>query len=122
MLVMDYLIANPDRHGQNWGVYYDPNTVEVLRLHPLFDHNNAFDNGVMDDENYLSHFYDNKSLKENAMTAIKKVDVHFTKSITHDMFITTKQYETFIKRAKQLGINTTVNPLIAAAHKGAGTK
>ena len=120
MLVVDYLIANPDRHGQNWGVYYDSDTVEVLRLHPLFDHNNAFDNGVMDDENYLSYFYDNKSLKENAMMAIKKVDVHFTKPITRDMFLTTKQYETFMKRAKQLGINTTVNPLIAAARKGAG--
>ena len=118
MLVVDYLIANPDRHGQNWGVYYDPNTVEVLRLHPLFDHNNAFDNGVMDDENYLSHFYD-KSLKENALMAIKKVDIHFTKPITRDMFLTTKQYETFMKRVKQLGINTTVNPLLAAANKGA---
>lgn len=117
MLIIDYLIANPDRHGQNWGVYYDPNTVEVLRLHPLFDHNNAFDNGVMDDENYLSHFYD-KSLKENALMAIKKVDVHFTKPITCDMFLTTKQYETFIERAKQLGINTTINPLLAAANKG----
>ena len=120
MLIVDYLIANPDRHGQNWGVYYDSDTVEVLRLHPLFDHNNAFDNGVMDDGNYLSYFYDNKSLKENAMMAIKKVDVHFTKPITRDMFLTTKQYETFMKRAKQLGINTTVNPLIAAARKGAG--
>lgn len=120
MLIVDYLIANPDRHGQNWGVYYDPDTVEVLRLHPLFDHNNAFDNGVMDDENYLSHFYDGKSLKENAMMAIKKVNVHFTKPITRDMFLTTKQYETFIKRAKQLGMNTTVNPLLASAYKGAG--
>lgn len=118
MLVVDYLIANPDRHGQNWGVYYDPDTVEVLRLHPLFDHNNAFDNGVMDDENYLSHFYDNKSLKENAMMAIKKVDVHFIKQVTRDMFLTTKQYETFMKRTKQLGINTNVNPLLAAASKG----
>lgn len=117
MLIVDYLIANPDRHGQNWGVYYDSDTVEVLRLHPLFDHNNAFDNGVMDDENYLSHFYD-KSLKENAMMAIKKVDVHFTKPITRDMFLTTKQYETFMKRAGQLGINATVSPLLAAASKG----
>ncbi len=122
MLIVDYLIANPDRHGQNWGVYYDPDTVEILRLHPLFDHNNAFDNGIMDDENYLSHFYDGNSLKENAMMAIKKVDVHFTKPITRDMFLMTKQYETFIKRAKQLGINTTVNPLLVAASKGAGKK
>lgn len=117
MLIVDYLIANSDRHGQNWGVYYDSDTVEVLRLHPLFDHNNAFDNGVMDDENYLSHFYD-KSLKENAMMAIKKVDVHFTKPITRDMFLTTKQYETFMKRAEQLGINATVSPLLVAASKG----
>lgn len=119
MLVVDYLIANPDRHGQNWGIYYDPKTTEILGLHPLFDHNNAFDNGVMDDENYLSHFYDGKSLKENAMMAIKKVDIHFTKPVTRDMFLTTKQYETFMKHAKQLGINTNVNLLLAAASKGA---
>ena len=105
MLIVDYLIANPDRHGQNWGIYYNPHTTEIISLHPLFDHNNAFDIGVMDDESYLSHFHD-KPLKENAMMAIKKVDVHFTKPITRDMFLTSKQYEVFIKRAKQLGIST----------------
>lgn len=103
MLVVDYLIANPDRHGQNWGVYYDAHTTEVLRLHPLFDHNNAFDKEAMEDENYTSHFQGN-TLKENAMMAIKKVDIHFTRPITRDMFLTTKQYDTFMTRASQLGI------------------
>lgn len=116
MLIVDYLIANPDRHGQNWGIYYDSKTVKPISLHPLFDHNNAFDNGVMDDENYLSHFY-GRSLKENAMIAVKEVDVHFIKPINRDMFLTTKQYETFMKRVEQLGIQykTGESSLLAAA-------
>lgn len=118
MLVIDYLIANPDRHGQNWGVYYDSATTEILRLHPLFDHNNAFDNDVMNDESYNSHFL-NRTLKENALMAIRKVDVHFTKPITRDMFLTTKQYEVFMKRAGQLGIKvkSTLNSVIDEATK-----
>lgn len=118
MLVIDYLIANPDRHGQNWGVYYDSATTRVLGLHPLFDHNNAFDNGVMDDENYESHFL-SRTLKENALMAIRKVDVYFTKPVTRDMFLTTKQYETFTKRAGQLGIKvkSTLDSVISEATK-----
>jgi hypothetical protein len=105
MLVVDYLIANIDRHGQNWGIYYKADTTEVIGLHPLFDHNNAFDVGAMDNEEYESHFF-NKSLKENALMAVKKTDIHFTKPVARDIFLTTKQYETFMHRAEQLGIKT----------------
>ena len=105
MLIVDYLIANPDRHGQNWGVYYNPTTTEIISLHPLFDHNNAFDKSAMEDEHYKSHFF-NKSLKRNAMMAMKKVDFYFTKPITREMFLTSRQYEVFMKRASQLGIKT----------------
>lgn len=117
MLIIDYLIANPDRHGQNWGIYYNPTTTEIISLHPLFDHNNAFDIDVMEDEGYASHFL-NKSLKENAMMAMKKVDLYFTKPITREMFLTSKQYEVFMKRADQLGIQTKsgLNALLNAAN------
>lgn len=106
MMIVDYLCSNPDRHLQNWGVYYNPDTMEIKGLHPLFDHNNAFDMGVMDDKNYNSHFL-NKTLKENALNAMKHTDFHFTKPITKDMFLTTRMYESFKDRANDLGLNLT---------------
>lgn len=123
MLIVDYLIANPDRHGQNWGVYYNPTTTEIVSLHPLFDHNNAFDKIVMEDENRESHFL-NKSLKENAMMAMKKVDFYFTKPITREMFLTSRQYEVFMKRANQLGIKTKpgLSALMNAAELASDSK
>ena len=108
--IVSYLLADRDKHTQNWGVYYKADTMELLGLHPLFDHNNAFDVDVMDDENYRSHFL-NKTLKENAVHGMKKIDFHFTAPITRDLFITDRQYATFMKRAEQLGIKT-VKPSI----------
>lgn len=43
MLIVDYLINNTDRHSGNWGIYFNANTGEALRLHPLFDHNLSLD-------------------------------------------------------------------------------
>lgn len=102
MFIVDYLIANPDRHGQNWGIAYDSETMEIFGLHPLFDHNNAFDNGVMDNEEYESHFLD-KTLKQNAFMAIRNgCSFKFIKSITRDMFLISKQYDCFMHRLEQL--------------------
>lgn len=43
MMIVDYLILNTDRHTGNWGIYFDANNGKPLRIHPLYDHNNAFD-------------------------------------------------------------------------------
>ena len=102
MFIIDYLIANPDRHGQNWGIAYNSETMEILGLHPLFDHNNAFDKDVMNDEEYKSHFLDN-TLKQNAIMAIRNgCNFKFTKPITRDIFLTSKQYDCFMHRLSQL--------------------
>lgn len=102
MFVVDYLIANPDRHGQNWGIAYDSETMEIHGLHPLFDHNNAFDNDVMDNEEYESHFL-GKTLKQNAMMSIiEGCNFEFNKPVSRDMFLTNKQYECFMHRVRQL--------------------
>ena len=108
--IVAYLLADRDKHAQNWGVYYKSDTMELLGLHPLFDHNNAFDVNVMQNENYGSHFL-NKTLKENAIYGMKQIDFHFIAPITRDLFITDRQYKTFMKRADQLGIKT-VKPAI----------
>lgn len=42
MQVCDFVLNNPDRHGENWGFFVDANTGELQDLHPLFDHDHAF--------------------------------------------------------------------------------
>ena len=39
----DYLIKNQDRHFGNIGVIIDPNTMQIKRLTPLFDHGFSMD-------------------------------------------------------------------------------
>lgn len=49
MCIVDYLISNSDRHGKNWGFYVNNDTGKIVSCHPLFDHNNAFDEEQMAD-------------------------------------------------------------------------
>ena len=42
MQVCDYILNNPDRHGENWGFFVDADTGKLQGLHPLFDHDHAF--------------------------------------------------------------------------------
>ncbi|GHV85252.1 hypothetical protein AGMMS50230_08600 [Spirochaetia bacterium] len=42
MIVLDYLIANTDRHWGNFGIIRDAKTLEAIRLAPLYDHGAAF--------------------------------------------------------------------------------
>ena len=103
MWVVDYLIANRDRHGQNWGFYYDSKTMEILSCHPLYDHNNAFDIEWMKDPD-ADYQFGNMTIRQAARKAIKEVDIKILKPITRDDFITERQYNCFMSRAKELGI------------------
>lgn len=46
MCVVDYVIANTDRHFSNFGVLVDNNTNSITSFAPLFDHNQSL---LMDD-------------------------------------------------------------------------
>lgn len=65
MCVVDYLIANQDRHGENWGFYMDNETGKLVKLHPLFDHNWAFGEVAMLHD-FSSKIFPGKTLKEVA--------------------------------------------------------
>lgn len=41
MLVLDALILNTDRHRGNFGIIFDTDTLEPLRMAPIFDNNQA---------------------------------------------------------------------------------
>ena len=103
MWIVDYLIANRDRHGQNWGFFYNMNNMEIVGCHPLYDHNNAFDNEWMVNPD-TPYQFGNMTIKEAAHKAIKHVEVKVLAPIVRDDFITDRQFNCFIRRAKELGI------------------
>lgn len=104
MMIVDYLIANPDRHGMNWGFFYNCDTMEILGCHPLFDHNNAFDIEYMRDPDVRYLFDNSKSMRDWAKYAMKKVDFHFYREFTREDFLTDRQYNCFMSRAKEIGV------------------
>ncbi|MCP1110862.1 hypothetical protein M2150_001741 [Lachnospiraceae bacterium PM6-15] len=46
MQIIDYILNNPDRHGQNWGFYMDANTGKLVRMALHFDHDRAFNRNI----------------------------------------------------------------------------
>lgn len=117
MHIVDYLICNHDRHPHNWGFYMNNETMEVDSLHPLFDHNNAFDNKFLPNQrNVINPAY--KDMKHKAEFAMTEVDFHFTKPIMEEDFIDVEYYEAFMKHADDLGVKTIMsNPFEVAVNK-----
>lgn len=104
MWIVDYLISNRDRHGMNWGFFYDSNTMQILGCHPLFDHNNAFDEELMKDKDAPYLFNQKMTMREAAQFAIKHTDFRFTDNIVKSDFMTTEQYESFMSRTEDLSL------------------
>lgn len=104
MWIVDYLISNRDRHGLNWGFFYDCDSMKIQGCHPLYDHNNAFDIPLMQDDD-AEYLYDNRmTMKQAAKRAMDHVDFHFYREFTREDFLTDRQYNSFMRRARQLGI------------------
>lgn len=111
--IIDYLISNSDRHGQNWGFYMDNKTGKLLGLHPLYDHNNAFDKKDMEEESGgPSLIFQGKTKKEAAEYCVKKCTVRCTSPLTRSDFLTKEHYESFMKRACELGLYKEQKPAI----------
>jgi hypothetical protein len=104
MMVIDYLIANSDRHGYNWGFWHDMNTGEILGLHDLYDHNNAFARDYLNDEKLESIVMGPSTMKECAIGLFKFSGLVNTKKITGKMFPYPEAYEVFVKRCTQVGL------------------
>ena len=104
-IVADYLCSNRDRLDGNWGFFLNNMTGELICLHPLFDHNNCFDEDFIKDENGGNcQLLPGKTQKEAALYAIKHCDFRCIKPVTKDMFIDETMYKSFMKRAEELGL------------------
>ncbi|MBR3645517.1 MAG: hypothetical protein IKN54_03795, partial [Lachnospiraceae bacterium] len=102
-IVVDYLISNSDRHSGNWGFFMDNRTGKIVCMHPLFDHNNAFDPNFMNDPSGgICQLIPGKNQKEAALYAIKHCDFFCIRPITESMFYDKKMYESFMSRACEL--------------------
>ena len=108
-LIVDYLIANSDRHDQNWGFYMDINSGDLVSLHPLFDHNNAFDERDYHDiTGNDSLMLPNASKLEAAKFALKRCNFKFISPLTRTMFPNDKSFACFIERANYIGLSPKV--------------
>lgn len=111
MFIVDYLFSNSDRHFQNWGFYYDCNTMEIKGCHPLFDHNNAFDKSLLSDKStgkdknrIECQVLNGVTMLEAAELGVKMLDFKLQTRITSGDFLTREHYKSFKFKAKQLGI------------------
>jgi hypothetical protein len=104
MCVIDYLLANSDRHGWNWGFFQDMNTGRILGLHDLYDHNNCFDLDAMKNDAFKSLVQDGKSLRDVALFFIKRSGLELLTPPTLKQFPSRLAFNTFNKRVKELGL------------------
>lgn len=104
-IVVDYLCSNVDRHYGNWGFFMSNKSGAIIGMHPLFDHNNAFDfNDIRGLQVTRCQLLPGKSLKDAAFYAIKQCDLRCIKSVTRDFFFNDEMYFSFMTRAEELGL------------------
>lgn len=103
MWIVDYLIANPYRGDYDWGVIYNPKTMKMIKIHPILDFNEAFDNKAMNDPNAIYKF-NNKSLRDSAKSALRLCNFSISSNLKQDIFMNSRQYICFSTRASDLGL------------------
>lgn len=104
MCVVDYLVANPDRHDGNWGFYMSADTGRLLCCHPLFDHNHAFEEDKNDLDGIGGYHQFGSSRKEAAVKMLPISNLHCIKPVTRDLFLNDNAYFSFMHKAVELGL------------------
>lgn len=75
MCVLDYILANTDRHIENWGFLIDNKTNEIKSFAPLYDHNQALIADLLDtDVSMLLYEPTGNTMLESAKRAMKYAD------------------------------------------------
>lgn len=103
MQVADYIINNPDRHLKNWGFFQDNITGELIGLHPLFDHNFAFQKQD-DNREIVSKLNQHCTLRDMAEDAVKHCHFAWQKPVSPELFPDKSMYDNFVKRCSNIGL------------------
>jgi hypothetical protein len=113
MCIVDYLIANSDRHGKNWGFYVNNDTRKIVSCHPLFDHNNAFDEEQMaDPTGGASLIFHEKNKQEAALYALQRCVFECIAPVKREIFLSDKMYQSFMRRAVELKLYKKNRPTL----------
>jgi hypothetical protein len=104
MMVVDYLLANIDRHLSNWGFWQDMITGDLCGLHDLYDHNLCFRREALTDVNYKSLVEPNKTMQQAALEYIKPSELYLHTLPTKDMFPSDLAFNTFYNRCREIKI------------------
>lgn len=73
MQIADYILGNPDRHIGNYGFFMNNETGKLISMHPLFDHDHAFNNSATIQP---QSYEENILLLDAASEALMHVDVN----------------------------------------------
>lgn len=99
--VLDYILANTDRHTQNYGFMMDNNTGKIEGIAPLFDFNCALVSDIYnkDASNTLSQMFNNK------MTLLETAEIYRN---THRLELDIKK----LKKLNSTGYKNIINNVI----------
>lgn len=107
MVQVDYLIWNYDRHLENWGFLLNNATFELEALHPLYDHNNAFCEGLHDHAKYAAS--EGGSMFELAAKAFRKYPIQILKPILYKEIDSDHIVKMLLERLDKLGVSYKAN-------------
>lgn len=80
MLVFDYLIANEDRHWNNFGLLRNSETLEYVGFAPLYDHEYAMG---------TNPYFKTRTFKSNPDAQLKLVNSAYPFNLTKDFLLET---------------------------------
>lgn len=102
MCVVDYLISNSDRHGGNWGFQFYADTCYMIGLHPLYDHDHAFNKVLMQHPELPYTPVPGMSMQEAAKEAVKHIHITCNRPFRREDFLSEIQYHSFMQRLEEL--------------------
>lgn len=98
--VIDFLIDNSDRTIYNQGFLRDNETGYIIGIQPLFDHGDAFDKELMEQDKLSKEYQKRLEIAKNAIKHIDiKLDIRAFNSIENPEW-----RKSVIEKSKELGI------------------
>ena len=98
--VIDFLIDNSDRTIYNQGFLRDNETGYIMGIQPLFDHGDAFDKELMEQDKLSEEYQKRLKIAKNALKHIDiKLDIRAFNSIDNPEW-----RKSVIEKSKELGI------------------
>lgn len=108
MGIVDYLIANSDRHLGNFGFYYNSEDMQLISCHPLFDHNNAFGELALEYGDKFRYALTGGQIFDYARECMEYTEFKFITPLSKSDFYFPEHYEIVLERAAKLGLYVPV--------------